>query len=81
MLLEATNLPPFIHGCALQESEFEGEILLPPQNSLESLAVCRNIVQMYSTKTKQTSAFLWRTVASEGKRLEEEVRDIFHLHS
>jgi hypothetical protein len=73
MLLESTNLPPFIHASVFQGSEPEGELLPFPKKSLESLAVCHSIVQMYSMKTEQTSPFLWRTVASERKRLEEEV--------
>jgi hypothetical protein len=73
MLLKSPDLPPFIHAYAFQESDSEGGLLPPLQNAPESLAACRSIVQMYSVKTKQTSPFLWRTVASERKRLEEEV--------
>jgi hypothetical protein len=73
MFLESSNLPPFIHACTFHESDSEGELLPVLQNAPESLAVCRSIVQMYSMKTKQTISFLWRTVASEQKRLEEEV--------
>jgi hypothetical protein len=73
MLLGSSNLPPFIHGCAFQGSESDVELLTFPENAMEPLAVCRSIIQMYLMKTKQTSPFIWRTVASERKRLEEEV--------
>jgi hypothetical protein len=78
MLLESTNLPPFINPSAFQGSESEGELLPFPQNTMKPLSVCRSIVQMYSMKTKQTNTFLWRTVASERKRLEDEVSTFHH---
>jgi hypothetical protein len=59
MLPESINLPPFIHARAFQGNGLEGKLMSLPQNALETLAVCRSIVQMYSIKTKQTSLFFF----------------------
>lgn len=71
MLLESNDPPPFIHRYGLQCSEAEGNLATSPHDTPESLAVCHNIVQLHSIRTKQTISFLWRTIAQERRRLEE----------
>lgn len=73
MMLEGCSSPHFIHQSALARSDHTGA---PTSNVLESLAVCQSIVQMHSTKIPQTSAFLWRTMASEITRLAEVVSSV-----
>ena len=71
MMLDSMNLPPFIHPSTVSiagDKEFPTELPKP-----ESLSICRNIVQIYLTKTKQTAAFVWRTITTEQERMSEDV--------
>jgi len=68
MLLEH-KLPPFIHHSCLS-----GEPNLNFGTSLPSpLSVCAVIVQMFNSKNKSNTTFLWRTVRMEQERIDAEV--------
>lgn len=77
MMLETNGPPPFIHRCALAQLASKENLQSIDHGSVESLAACQSIVQMHSMKNDQTSAFLWRTIASEQKRLIELVGTVF----
>ena len=74
MILEG-SLPPFLHHCysACEEGDIfnlhcQREIRFP-----EALANCKSILQVYFSKTKENSAFVWRMIHSEQRRLRREV--------
>jgi hypothetical protein len=39
----------------------------------EPLAVCKNVMHMYFSKTKESTSFVWRTIETELIRLSIEV--------
>lgn len=65
MMLRRQTFPPFIHAHWHLPS-------LP-----ETLANCMSIAQLFATRTAETRPFLWRTIGTEVKRLQDEV----HSHS
>jgi hypothetical protein len=74
MMLSDT-LPPFIHekcgGFDNRHSLFGSiETQLPLK---EPLAVCKNVMHMYFSKTKESTSFVWRTIETELIRLSIEV--------
>jgi hypothetical protein len=74
MMLSDT-LPPFIHekcgGFDNMHSLFGSiETQLPLK---EPLAVCKNVMHMYFSKTKESTSFVWRTIETELIRLSIEV--------
>ena len=79
MMLDPNNPPPFIHPCALTHSASENNLQPVNHEFAEPLAACQSIMQINSMNNNQMSAFLWRTVTSEQKRLNEQVRTIFLL--
>ena len=74
MILEG-SLPPFLHNCHFIRKDGDafslgsrGDICFP-----EPLANCKSILHMFYAKTKESSAFVWRTIRSEQRRLRREV--------
>lgn len=61
MMLRRQTFPPFIHAHWHLPS-------LP-----ETLANCMSIAQLFATRTTETRPFLWRTIGTEVKRLQDEV--------
>ncbi|KAL6892168.1 hypothetical protein GGI43DRAFT_425115 [Trichoderma evansii] len=61
MMLRRQTFPPFIHAHWHLPS-------LP-----ETLANCMSIAQLFATRTAETRPFLWRTIGTEVKRLQDEV--------
>lgn len=68
-------LPPFIHEkCGGFDDthslfgSFETQLLLK-----EPLAICKNVMHMYFSKTKESTSFVWRTIEMELIRLAMEV--------
>jgi hypothetical protein len=59
MLLDSKCPAPFIHASAFDNEEGE----TPPKS--ENIANCQRIAQMHATKTKNTRAFVWRTIGME----------------
>ena len=64
MMLRKSTFPPFIHP------HWHGHLPAP-------LANCMSIAQMFSTRTADTSPFVWRTIMMEQQRLANEVSAIF----
>lgn len=62
MMLRRQTFPPFIHAHWHLPS-------LP-----ETLANCMSIAQLFATRTTETRPFLWRTIGTEVKRIQDEVR-------
>ena len=72
LLLNELEPPPFIHkACLMSDDERNAGLGNSPIS--DHLAICRNIVQMYQTKTPQTQAFISRTISAEVQRFVEEV--------
>ncbi|MCJ1240525.1 hypothetical protein MMC14_008528 [Varicellaria rhodocarpa] len=74
MILEG-SLPPFLHHCYFAREDTDlfslrnrREIRFP-----EALANCQSILHMFFMRTKESSAFVWRTIRSEQQRLRREV--------
>ncbi|KAH8700135.1 hypothetical protein BGW36DRAFT_373498 [Talaromyces proteolyticus] len=67
-------LPPFIHPqCVLQERSQEECVSKGTHTCLpESLAICASLVQMFFTKTSTSTAFVWRTINAEHRRMYNE---------
>lgn len=61
MMLRRQTFPPFIHAHWHLPS-------LP-----ETLANCMSIAQLFATRTAETRPFLWRTIGTEVRRLQDEV--------
>lgn len=55
-MLRRATFPPFIHPHSHRST-------LP-----ESLTICTKIAQMFTTRTAETSPFIWRTILSEQRR-------------
>ena len=65
------TLPPFIHHIW---RDVDNTGFLRTEFPLtEPLAICKSIMHMYSSKTKESSAFVWRTIEMELTRLDKEV--------
>lgn len=60
MMLRKETFPPFIHPCSYGS--------LP-----EPLASCMSIAQIFSSRTVETSPFVWRTIRAEQKHLFDKV--------
>lgn len=73
MLLNQLDLPPFIHISSIA-SESNNLVACP---SSDHLAICKNITQMYQTRTPQTKAFVWRSIEAERQRFADEVSLVF----
>lgn len=73
LVLSQTNLPPFIHHSSLMASKVDADDRDRAVPKSEHLAICKNIVQMYATKTPQTKGFIWRSVEAERLRFAAEV--------
>ena len=63
MLLDSKCPAPFIHASAFDRREGG-----TPSKS-ENIGICQRIAQMHATKTKDTSAFVWRTIGMEIERM------------
>ncbi|KAK1240229.1 hypothetical protein MKX08_007671 [Trichoderma sp. CBMAI-0020] len=81
MLVLGDRLPPFIHApCYTDErlapdcGEMGKHQCLP-----KSLAICASLVDMFYSRTDANADFVWQTIYSEGKRLQEEAVIIYIL--
>jgi hypothetical protein len=70
--LVTSNLPPFIHNTALPSSHTQSTLNYGP-SAPGTLAICRSIVQLYTTKTSHTSDVVWRTITMEKNRMMDEL--------
>lgn len=80
MMTQPDNLPPFVHpvACGLH---FDGRESIPmltagsakPFDPLKPLAACIGIAHAFASRTANTEEFLWRTIASEERYIQETV--------
>ncbi|TPX07088.1 uncharacterized protein E0L32_010983 [Thyridium curvatum] len=80
MMTQPDNLPPFVHpiACGLH---FDGRESIPmltdgsakPFNPLKPRAACIGIAHAFASRTANTEEFLWRTIASEERHIQETV--------
>ncbi|KAH8799790.1 hypothetical protein F5884DRAFT_117223 [Xylogone sp. PMI_703] len=65
MMLRPGTFPPFIHPhyCGGSYDEIHEPTLTEP------LAISKSIAQMFTSRTKQNTAFMWRTIRMEQERL------------
>jgi hypothetical protein len=68
MMLRKETFPPFIHCVRGSESRHSNKSLP------ESLVNCMTIAQMFVTRGKETSKFMWRTIRMEQERIWLQVR-------
>lgn len=82
MILDSKNSPPFIHMSALVGDQLAPTFVDLELEPPEWLAISQSIVQLYTTKNKQSSGFFWRTIALEHTRLQEQVsyRPFYTFH-
>jgi hypothetical protein len=74
-LMLSDTLPPFIHHIYrdFDNTGFPRTTGRTASTLTEPLAICKSIMHMYSSKTKESSAFVWRTIQMELTRLDKEV--------
>lgn len=71
-MLGGGRLPPFIHFQP-QAREFLEYINSVVEELPEPLAVCSSIMKMYVTRSSQNLKFIWRTIRTESRRIEDQV--------
>ena len=67
--------PPYVHPFSPErDNDGDGRICRKDKACLpEPLAICSSIVQMYLTKTRESHAFIWKTILLEQQRIYSEV--------
>jgi hypothetical protein len=70
MMLRNETLPPFIHPTFLLSNRNDSSYT----TSSDPLVACRCLAQLFSSRTKETSGFLWSMIKAESERLSFEVR-------
>jgi hypothetical protein len=70
MMLRRETFPPFIHTHSF--SAVSGK----EHDIPEALINCMSIAQLFKTRTKENSRFLWKTIRMEHERLWSEVRQV-----
>lgn len=72
-IAEGRNLPPFIHPpCFLGQNE-ECPPEAPHSCLPQSLAICRNLTQMFYSRTSESSSFIWRQIYTHLREMRAEV--------
>lgn len=64
LLDNQSDLSPFVHHTSIASDTNENSI----RPISDHLAVCKNIVHMYQTRTPQMKAFVWRSIEAERQR-------------
>ncbi|EHK47303.1 hypothetical protein TRIATDRAFT_174804, partial [Trichoderma atroviride IMI 206040] len=74
MLVLGDRLPPFIHAPCYTDERLAPECgeMGKHQCLPKSLAICASLVDMFYSRTDANADFVWQTIYSEGKRLQEE---------
>jgi hypothetical protein len=74
------TFPSFIHqNCFGSDSSLISGTTSDTEVSLkEPLAICKSIVHLYFTRSRETGAFIWRTIDMELSRLDNEVSGFLH---
>jgi hypothetical protein len=73
MMLEEADIPPFVHHSFKTSEVRDVGRIRGGDPREESLAICKAIVQMHSAMSKNSAAFVWRTLEMEQMRLQAEV--------
>lgn len=72
-IAEGRNLPPFIHPpCFLSQND-ECPPEAPHHCSPQSLAICRNLTQMFYSRTSESTSFIWRQIFIHLREMRAEV--------
>jgi hypothetical protein len=69
MMLRKETLPPFIHPTYINSHDNEQ----PDRLGSDPLVACRYLARLFSSRTKETSGFLWTMIKAESERLNFEV--------
>lgn len=73
-VLSGSSLPSFIHPqCSVDETRPGLPQEICANELFEPLAICFNLIHMWSKKTLASSTFVWRTIHLEQQRLYHEV--------
>lgn len=72
-IAEGRNLPPFIHPpCFLSQND-ECPPEAPHSCLPQSLAICRNLTQMFYSRTSESTSFIWRQIYIHLREMRAEV--------
>lgn len=72
-MAEGKNLPPFIHPpCFLSQND-ECPSEAPHSCLPQSLAICRNLTQMFYSRTSESTSFIWRQIFIHLREMRVEV--------
>ena len=80
LMAQPGRLPPFIHpfGCGLHNSYEKASRIdahgFMSTSLLKPLAICVSISHIFNSKTVNSTEFLWQTIASEHRRIENEMQ-------
>ncbi|KAL7920670.1 hypothetical protein ACQKWADRAFT_297589 [Trichoderma austrokoningii] len=74
-IAEGRNLPPFIHPpCFLSQND-ECPAEAPHSCLPQPLAICRNLTQMFYSRTSESTSFIWRQIFSHLHEMRAEHND------
>ena len=79
-MMNNSIFPPYIHSYTPKSNGGDSNCNEDRKRTPESLAICSSIIQMALNKTRESHAFIWRTIRLEQQRLYEEVCGL-DLHS
>ncbi|KAK1254102.1 hypothetical protein MKX08_008097 [Trichoderma sp. CBMAI-0020] len=72
-IAEGKNLPPFIHPpCFLSQND-ECPTEAPHSCLPQSLAICRNLTQMFYSRTSESTSFIWRQIYIHLREMRAEI--------
>jgi hypothetical protein len=75
-IAEGRNLPPFIHPpCFLSQND-ECPPEAPHSCLPQPLAICRNLTQMFYSRTSESTSFIWRQIFSHLREMRAEVSSL-----
>lgn len=78
-IAEGKNLPPFIHPpCYLSQND-ECPSEAPHSCLPQSLAICRNLTQMFYSRTSESTSFIWRQIYIHLREMRAEVSSLITI--